>query len=181
MRVHHLAAIIALALGCRGGTGAVSPPAGMSVASITVTSSSILPNAPVPIEYTCDGKDLFPALTWSAPPPGTRSIAIVVDDPDAPGGTFTHFIAFDLPSDLRAVKEGSDLPALGGRIGRNDFDRVAYSGPCPPRGEEHRYLFKVLALDQLLTVAEGIPRAEIDAAMNGHLLGEGALTSTFGH
>jgi len=165
---------------CRGAGPGPSPPAGVSVASITVTSKTFGSGGAIPVDFSCDGKNQAPELTWSAPPEGTASITIVVDDPDAPGGVFTHFIAADLPADQRSLKEGLDPSTLGAKIGKNDFDHTSYDGPCPPKGELHRYRFRVFALDRAIG-GEGASRGQIDAAMNGHLLGEGALVGTFAH
>jgi len=166
---------------CRGAGPGPSPPEGATVASITVTSKTFPSGGAIPVDFTCDGKNLPPELTWSAPPEGTASLAIVIDDPDAPGGVFTHFVAVNLSPDLRSLKEGFDAQAIGAKIGRNDFDHASYDGPCPPRGELHRYRFRVLALNRALGIADGAARGAVDAAMNGRLLGEGTLVGTFGH
>ncbi|MDB4998080.1 MAG: hypothetical protein JWM74_5512 [Myxococcaceae bacterium] len=178
------ATAIAFALAaCGGGSGGgvLSPPPGASVASITVTSSSIPSNGAVPVEHTCDGKDLTPALTWSSPPPGTQALVIVVDDPDAGDGTFTHFVAFDLPPELLSVKEGWTPSGVGGKAGRNDFESVDYRGPCPPHGEQHMFSFRVYALDKPTNLHEGASRSEVSARMTSHVLGAGALRGSFGH
>jgi Raf kinase inhibitor-like YbhB/YbcL family protein len=164
-----------------GGGGVPSPPPGVAVASITVTSSTLPGSAPVPIDFTCDGKDQMPALTWSAPPENTRSLAVVVDDLDAPGGIFTHYIAFNISPELRQIKEGSDPAELGARVGTNDFNNARYNGPCPPKGDDHRYRFTVMALNAVLTLPDGVTRATLDNAMAGHLLGQGELDTHFGH
>jgi Raf kinase inhibitor-like YbhB/YbcL family protein len=158
-----------------------SAPAGASLASITVTSKSLPGDLQIPVDYTCDGKDAPPQLTWSAPPEGTKSIEIVLDDPDASGGAFTHWIVVNLPGATLALAEGGDPTTLGAKIGQNDFHSVRYNGPCPPRGELHRYRYRVYAADSVLPLNEGATRAELDAALSGHLLGAGALTATFAH
>jgi Raf kinase inhibitor-like YbhB/YbcL family protein len=173
-----------LLLGCGGGSGgagAPSSPPGVSVASITVTSSSFASNGPIPIEHSCDGKDVTPSLTWSSPPPGTQALVVVVDDPDAGYGSFTHFVAFDLPPELLAVKEGWTPSGVGGKAGRNDFDSVDYRGPCPPKGEQHMFAFRVYALDKPTNLPEGASRSEVSARMTSHVLGAGALRGSFGH
>lgn len=172
----------ALLVGCfhGGGPGPSAPP-GVVSSSITVTSSSLGSGGSIPVDFTCDGKNSLPAMTWSAPPEGTRALVLIIDDTDAPGALFTHFIAFNVPPETRGIKEGADLTALGAQLGRNDFNNVSYDGPCPPRGEPHRYGFRVFALDTKLTVKEGVPRADVDAAMNAHVLGEGVATAHFAH
>jgi Raf kinase inhibitor-like YbhB/YbcL family protein len=106
---------------------------------------------------------------------------LVIDDPDAPGGTFTHLVAWNLSPELRTIKEGVDVSTLGATVGTNDGKSLGYKGPCPPQGEEHRYEFHVMAVDQPLALREGSTRADVDTAMVGHLLGEGTLTAQFGH
>jgi Raf kinase inhibitor-like YbhB/YbcL family protein len=167
--------------GCASGGLKPSTPPGVALASITVTSKAFTSNGPIPIDNSCDGKDLSPHLTWSSPPAGTRSLAILLEDPDAPGNDFTHWIVFNLSPEARMLAEAADPTTLGARLGTNDFPDVAYRGPCPPRGEMHRYVFHVFALDQSLSLQDGANRAAIDAAMNGHVLGEGTLIGMFGH
>jgi Raf kinase inhibitor-like YbhB/YbcL family protein len=182
----HLAILLAcLPLGtlgaCKSAGAQPSTPPGVALASLTVTSKSFPSGGTVPVDYTCDGVDRSPQLTWSAPPAGTKSLAIVVDDPDAPSGDFTHWIVFDIRPDVLALPEGSEPAELGGVVGLNGFNRIAYSGPCPPRMELHHYFFRVFALDAPLAAKPGANRDAIDAAMNSHVLAEGALMGTFSH
>jgi Raf kinase inhibitor-like YbhB/YbcL family protein len=178
-----LACLAGAALGgCKSGGGAQpSPPPGVALASLTVTSKSFPSSAAIPVDYTCDGADRSPQLTWSAPPAGTKSFAIVTDDPDAPGGDFTHWIVFNLHPDVLVLGEASDPGDLGGVLGLNSFNRLGYSGPCPPRMELHHYFFRVFALDAPLDAKVGANREAIDAAMSGHVLAEGALMGIFSH
>jgi Raf kinase inhibitor-like YbhB/YbcL family protein len=177
-----LALALALAsLRCGAAGGAPSPPPGVNVASITVSSTSFTSHGPIPVEHTCDGKDLAPALAWSAPPPGTRALVVIVDDPEAPSGNFTHFVAFDIPPDVVTLKEGWTPAAIGAKAGRNDFDSLDYRGPCPPQREQHMYAFEVFALDKPIDLPEGAARSEIAARMSSHVLGSGALRGSFGH
>jgi Raf kinase inhibitor-like YbhB/YbcL family protein len=164
---------------CKSGGLQPSPPPGAALASIAVTSKSFESNATIPVDNTCDGADRSPQVTWSAPPAGTRSLAIVMDDPDAPGGDFTHWIVFNVRPDAPSIAEASDLADSGAVLGLNGFNRVAYSGPCPPKMELHRYFLRVFALDALLPVKPGANREAIDTAMSGHVLAEGALMGTF--
>ena len=151
------------------------------MASLAVTSRSFPSGGTIPVDYTCDGADRSPQLTWSAPPAGTKSIAIIVDDPDAPGGDFTHWIVFDVRPDALGVTEGADPAELGASVGLNGFNRAGYSGPCPPRSELHRYYFRVFALDEPLGLRLEPMREAVDTAMSGHVLAEGALGATFSH
>ncbi|MBE9049427.1 YbhB/YbcL family Raf kinase inhibitor-like protein [Nostocales cyanobacterium LEGE 11386] len=126
----------------------------------------------IPFKYTCDGNDISPPLSWDSPPAGTVSFALLMEDPDAPKQTFTHWVVYDLPANLRHLPEGitqePHLPS-GGVQGKNDFGQLGYGGPCPPSGT-HRYFFKLYALDQLLGLPAGVTKAEMLAAMKGHVL-----------
>lgn len=173
------AAVLALA-GCQAAAGLQpSAPSDKRVSSITVTSKSLPPDLQVPVDFTCDGKDVPPQLTWSAPPEGTKALVVLVDDPDASSGSFTHYLAFNLPPETTSLAEGADATTIGAKIGLNDFKSVRYNGPCPPHGALHRYRFWVYAADYVLPLAEGASRADVDAALNGHLLGAGALKANF--
>jgi len=166
---------------CGGSSGAhPSAPAGVTEAQITVTSTAFSENGTVPIDNTCDGKDMSPEISWSSPPAGAKSIVIVIDDPDAPGGTFTHFLVYGISPDTHELKAAADLSTTA-RVGKNDFGAVRYNGPCPPKQEEHLYRFQIFALDVPVNLAEAAPRADVDAAMSGHVLGRGMLTAQFGH
>jgi Raf kinase inhibitor-like YbhB/YbcL family protein len=164
---------------CKSSAGHPSTPYGVPLASLTVTSKSFSPNGAVPVDYTCAGADRSPGLSWSAPPAGTKSVCIVMDDPDASGGDFTHWLALDLRPDAVSIPEAIDVADLGGTIGINGFDRAGYSGPCPPRMELHHYVFRVFALDATIGAGPSANRDAVDAAMNGHVLAEGALVGTF--
>ncbi|HEX3771388.1 MAG TPA: YbhB/YbcL family Raf kinase inhibitor-like protein [Polyangiaceae bacterium] len=184
MKTRAILALIACA-GCLGGCGAegggslAAPGAGLQ--SMTVTSRSFPSGGQIPVDFTCDGADRSPALTWSAPPAGTQSFAVVMEDPDAPSGTFTHWIALDISGDTRTMAEAIDVATLGGRVGTNDFKRPGYSGPCPPHREVHRYLFRVYALNAPLTSGPEPSRETFDAALRGRVLGAGVLVGEFSH
>jgi Raf kinase inhibitor-like YbhB/YbcL family protein len=156
---------------------------GASNASITVTSPAFRDGSRIPVDFTCDGTEMMPELVLSSPPEGTQSLVVLVDDPDAPSGVFTHMIAFNIAPDARKIPGGADLTGVGdaARFGLNDFEVARYSGPCPPHGEGHRYRFRVIALDTMLKLPEGAPKRQIDEAMDGHILGEGSLVGHFGH
>lgn len=153
-------------------------------ATITVTSPAFNAGGAIPVDHTCDGKDVMPELVLSAPPEGTKSLVIVVDDPDTTGDFFTHMVAFNIAPDVHRLPSGTEIVSAGGeaaRFGLNSYNAAHYSGPCPPRGEVHRYRFRVIALDTMLSLPEGAPKGQIDAAMDGHILGEGQLVGYFGH
>jgi len=156
---------------------------GASRSSITVTSPAFGEGSRIPVDHTCDGSDVMPELVLSAPPENTKSLILYVEDPDASAGVFTHMIAFNLKPDLHKLPSGGTLEAGGenARFGLNDFQAARYQGPCPPKGEGHRYRFRFVALNNTLSLPEGAPRAQIDEATDGHILGEGILTGHFGH
>jgi Raf kinase inhibitor-like YbhB/YbcL family protein len=158
---------------------------GVAVSSITVTSPAFAEGSRIPVDHTCDGKDLLPELVLSSPPEGTKSLLLLLEDPDAQNGVFTHMVLFNFSPDTRKIASGAGLEGAeageSARFGLNDFQVPHYSGPCPPKGEAHRYRFRVLALDTSLKLHEGAPRAQIDEALDGHIIGEGTLTGHFGH
>jgi Raf kinase inhibitor-like YbhB/YbcL family protein len=177
-------AIVSCLLACAAcGAPEIKPssPPGVTASSITVTSPALPPTSPIPVDFTCDGKDRSPPLTWSAPPEGTKSLAIFVEDPDGSGGLFTHWIAFDVPGDKLAIPEAADLAALGAKNGMNDFKNPRWGGPCPPKHEVHRYVFRVFALNAPLGLPEGATREAVLRAMSGKVLGEGELVAHFSH
>jgi len=167
--------------GCRSASSHPSTPPGVSLSSLTVTSRAFASDGQIPVDYTCDGADKSPPLTWSAPPAGTKALAVLVDDPDAPGGDFTHWVAFNVRPDVLSLGEAADMAADGGAEGTNGFGRIGYSGPCPPRMEEHRYFFRVFALNAPLAAQPGATRDAVEAAMHGHVLAEGSLMGVFSH
>ena len=163
---------------CRVGGEPLSP-AGKAMETLAVTSRSFASGGQIPVDNTCDGADRSPQLTWSAPPLGTQSFAIIVEDPDAPSGTFTHWIAYDIASEARSLPEAADLASVGGATGLNDFKRPGYGGPCPPQFEIHHYSFRVYALNAQLHASPEPNRDTIDAALRGHVLATGSLVALF--
>jgi len=133
----------------------------------------------IPITYTCDGQDISPPLMWSDPSPETQSFALIMDDPDAPGGVFTHWLLFNLPTDNRELPEAvpthNEL-ANGALQGTNGFGTIGYGGPCPPAGPAHHYRFTIYALDQSLDLVAGASRKQVIDAITGHILAWGQLT-----
>jgi len=174
---------VVLALAC--GKPQLIPRAapGVVIASITVTSPSFTDGGRIPVDCTCDGKELIPELVMSSPPEGTKSLLITVDDPDAAAGVLFHMVAFNVSPELRKLESGVELTNAGegARFGLNDFSVAHYSGPCPPKGEAHRYRYRVTALDTVLKLPEGTPRSQVDENIDGHIIGEGTLTGQFGH
>ena len=155
---------------------------GQQAAKIELKTTSFEPGGFIPKRFTCEGSDVSPALAWGEPPSGTQSFAIIEDDPDAPSGTFVHWLVYDLPSAYRRLPEalpGSDQMAGGGRQGTNDFSRTGYSGPCPPRGKPHRYFIRLYALDAKTNLHPAATRAKLDAAMQGHILAQAELMGLF--
>jgi Raf kinase inhibitor-like YbhB/YbcL family protein len=163
-------------MGCGASDLHARAPAGEKIASITLTSRSFGANASIPIDNTCEGKDVSPQLTWSSPPEGTKTLALLLEDSDA--SSYTHWLAFNLPAETTQLAEGGDVGELGAKLGSNDSPDLRYAGPCPPRRELHRYVFHVFAVDTVLTLPEGAHRRAFDASLNGHLIGEGTLAGT---
>jgi len=150
---------------------------------LEVTSTAFQEGDTIPRQHTADAKDTSPPLRWSDPPEGTQGFALVCDDPDAPRGTWVHWVLFNLPAEARSLDEG--VPARdtldgGARQGKNDFGKLGYGGPSPPKGKPHRYYFKLYALDTRLNLAAGATKAQLLDAMKGHVLTEGQLMGRYG-
>lgn len=153
--------------------------------TLTLSSPAFSHNGSIPAVYTCDGEDRSPALAWSGIPPGTKSLALIVDDPDAPDPkapkmTWVHWVLYNLPPGAAGLEEGvsnRDLPQ-GTRKGMNDWKRTGYGGPCPPIGR-HRYFFKLYALDAELPDLGKPTKAELEKAMQGHILAQAELIGTY--
>jgi Raf kinase inhibitor-like YbhB/YbcL family protein len=151
--------------------------------AIDLSSPAFEEGQPIPKQYTADGRNVSPPLRWSDPPGATRSLALICEDPDAPRGTWTHWVAFNLPAEARELGEGiPPEPTLsdGTVQGTNDFGKIGYGGPSPPPGKPHRYFFKLYALDQQLQLPAGASRNQLLAAVKGHILAEGLLMGTYG-
>ena len=141
-----------------------------------LTSAAFEQGRPIPPKYTCDGEDLSPPLAWRGIPERTVSVALVVEDPDAPGGAFTHWVAWGVPPDAGGIGEGESAPAEG----RNDFGSVGWGGPCPPRGHGiHRYVFRLHALGAELGLPAGAAREEVNEALPKRPLGVAELIGTY--
>lgn len=148
---------------------------------IKLTSAAFKDGQPIPRQYTCDGVNVSPPLEWNGVPKNAKAIAIIADDPDAPGGTWVHWVAYDLPAENIGLVE--NLPAdeqlkAGGFQGTNDFGKIGYGGPCPPSGT-HRYFFKIYALGNFLSLKVGATKAQVEKAMEGHIVAQGQLMGTY--
>jgi Raf kinase inhibitor-like YbhB/YbcL family protein len=148
-----------------------------------LTSSAFKEGERIPDRYTCEGEDVSPPLHWSVPPAATKSFVVIADDPDAPGGTWVHWVIYNLSLDLRGLPES--IPAkdhwLNGALqGLTDFKRVGYGGPCPPPGKPHRYYFKLYALDAVLNLKPRTTKIQVLEACKGHVLAEAQLMGRFG-
>jgi Raf kinase inhibitor-like YbhB/YbcL family protein len=153
-------------------------------ATLDLTSADFAAGASIPKVFTCDGGDASPALAWKAPPAGTQSFVLIADDPDAPVGTWVHWVIFNMPAAMRSLpqnfaKDGQS--ADGTRQGKNDFDKIGYGGPCPPPGKVHRYFFKLYALDTKLNLDPGATKKDVELAMQGHILARGETMGRYSH
>lgn len=150
--------------------------------TIAVSSVAFQNGGSIPDKYTCHGDDVSPPIEWSGVPDGVKSFAIIVDDLDAPGGDFVHWVVYNLPPDLVMLPEGVKYntdPAIGGLQGENDFKGQGYNGPCPPRGKEHRYFFKLYALDTMLDLEAGVTKDELLNSIEGHIVAYGELEGKY--
>jgi len=150
---------------------------------LQITSTAFQEGQAIPPVYTADGQNKSPPLKWKEPPAGTKVLALLCEDPDAPKGTFTHWVAFNIPAETRELSEG--LPkeqklANGTVQGKNDMGLIGYAGPAPPRGRPHHYQFELFALDTSLGLPPDVSAKDVRAAISGHVLAEGRLTGTYG-
>jgi hypothetical protein len=151
--------------------------------SFTILTKAFQPSEMIPSKHTCDGADVSPDLRWSEPPAGTKSFAVICDDPDAPMGVFNHWVLYGLSYGVSELPEGLAKNAEVGnppcKQGINDFGRVGYGGPCPPRGTKHRYYFKLYALDTVLDLPAKASKSSLEKAMKGHILAETNVMGTY--
>jgi Raf kinase inhibitor-like YbhB/YbcL family protein len=150
--------------------------------NIQITSTAFADGQPVPAKYTCDGIDVSPPLAWTNVPTNAKSFALIADDPDAPMGTWVHWVLYDLPGDITALPENvakSQFISGNAMQGMNDFGRLGYGGSCPPPGKPHRYFFKLYALDVMLDLKPGITKKDVLKAVEGHILAQGQLMGTY--
>lgn len=155
-----------------------------SFAEISLRSTAFQDGGRIPVLYTCEGEDISPPLQWSGAPITTRSYSMVCEDPDAPRGTWIHWVLYNISGDTvelaKAVPTLPELPS-GARHGRNTAGDLAYSGPCPPPGKPHRYFFRLYALDISLNLPPGATKAELEKAMDQHIVAQGTLVGTYEH
>lgn len=151
--------------------------------SLQLISDAFVNGQSIPAKYACAGRNVSPPLTWNDPPAGTQSFALIMDDPDAPAGTWVHWVLFNIPAASRGLQE--DLPVTGKNIdpnaiyvGKNSSGNIGYDGPCPPSGT-HRYYFKLYALDTLISLLPGASKEQVLSEMEGHILAQGELMGTF--
>ena len=151
--------------------------------SLELTSDAFTNGQSIPAKYACTGRNISPALSWSEPPAGTQSFALIVDDPDAPMGTWVHWVLFNIPPDRRNLEE--NLPVIGKNtdpeaifVGKNSSGKIGYDGPCPPSGT-HRYYFKLYALDTVMSLLPGATKEQALQEMEGHVLAQAELMGTF--
>lgn len=150
-----------------------------------LTTAAFTEGGTIPAKHTCDGPDLSPPLAWSGTPAGTKAFALICDDPDAPAGTWVHWVLYNVPGTAAQLPENvpkaETVPALGGALqGRNDSRKIGYAGPCPPPGRPHRYFFKLYALGTSLALKAGATKADVERAMKGNVLAEAQLIGTYG-
>ena len=195
MRRRRLFVPIALSLGLLlvGGCALIPSPSATTIpsemtgedvalATLELTSEAFGPQEAIPERFTCDGEEISPPLSWSAPPDATRSFVLIVDDPDAPMGTWVHWVLFNVPADARALPENvpaEDQLPDGSLHGNNSWRRSDYGGPCPPSGSSHRYVFKLYALDTQLDLEAGATKKQVLDAIDGHVLAYGELVGTY--
>ncbi len=155
---------------------------GISNMAFTIQSSDFTNGGDIPRAFTCEGEDRSPALSWSGAPEGTKAFALIADDPDAPAGTWVHWVIFNIPAKAQSLPAGVEKKeqlADGSKQGRNDFRKVGYGGPCPPPGKPHRYFFKLYALGSELTLPAGASKADVERAMAAHTLGKAELMGRY--
>ena len=186
-RISIVVALLAALTGCANhshslnqNSSAAGTPGNAST-SLQVTSTSFKEGQPIPRQYTCDGVNISPPIEWSGVPQNTKTIALIADDPDAPAGTWVHWVFYNLPAANIGLVE--NMPAnenlrAGGVHGKNDFEKLGYGGPCPPSGT-HRYYFKIYALDSELPMKAGATKVELLKVMEGHVLAQGQLMGTY--
>ena len=149
---------------------------GAAMSELKLSSTAFQNNGFIPSKYTCDGRDINPPLVIENVPPGTKSLALIVDDPDAPMGTWVHWVSWNIAHDVKEIKE-NDSPR-GATTGLNDFKRQSYGGPCPPSGT-HRYFFKLYALDTALALPSGAKKADVEKAIKGHVISQAQIIGLY--
>ena len=173
-------AAFCLAFGPLVATSVAAEKAGKD--NMQLTSTAFAEGGAIPAKYTCDARNVSPPLKWSGVPAGAKSLALIVDDPDAPAGTWVHWVLYDLPASASELPEDlakSQYVAGGAKQGLNDFKHLGYGGPCPPHGKPHRYFFKLYALDSSLDLKPGLMKKDLENAMDKHILAQAQLMGTY--
>ena len=150
--------------------------------SLTISSAAFNEGERIPDKYTCEGEDISPQLTWRDAPEGTKSFSLICDDPDAPMGTWDHWLIYNIPADSEVLSEAvptDESLTDGSKQGLNSWEKKSYGGPCPPPGDPHRYFFKLYALDTMLTLTGDVNKSTLENAMQEHILAEAQLMGTF--
>jgi Raf kinase inhibitor-like YbhB/YbcL family protein len=176
-----LAMLMLFFCSCKDGEQAGTGAEGGKKMEIKITSPAFEEGGMIPSKYTCDGADISPPLQWEGVPKGTMSIALISDDPDAPMGTWVHWVVYNIPPDKTELAEKFDDDETltdGTRQGLNSFQKIGYGGPCPPSGT-HRYFFKIYAVDKVIDVVAIADKATLLKAMEGHILGQGQLMGKY--
>ena len=168
-------AVIVLALAACGGDDEVEPATVSGAQGFDFVAGDVADGEPIDPRFSCDGENVSPALAWEKPPVGTVDLALVVDDPDAPGGSFIHWVVYGIPAVETSLETGSQV----GLQGANDAGGVGWTGPCPPGGETHGYVFTLYALDAETGLEGGASADDLRAEMDGHVLGEATLTAPY--
>ena len=180
------AALMFLSPGCAKRTQPIAEPSQISQSpekkmQMKLTSTAFKDGEAIPRGYTCDGANVSPPLEWSGVPKSAKTFALITDDPDAPSGTFVHWVLYNLPAEGLGLIENTPMTETlrgGGMQGKNDFGKIGYGGPCPPSGT-HRYFFKLYALDSELALKPGATKAELEKAVEGHITGQAQLIGTY--
>jgi len=187
LRAGSIALLMLFAMACakRPATTTQNPPTRQSPENtpeaMKLISSAFTEGQPIPRPYTCDGVNVSPPLEWSGVPKTAQTLAIIADDPDAPAGTWVHWVLYNLPAANIGMVENLPQDATlkaGGFQGKNDFEKIGYGGPCPPSGT-HRYFFKIYAIDTELPLKAGATKAEVEQAMSGHVVAQAQLMGTY--
>ena len=144
--------------------------------SLELTSDAFAHGQSIPAKYACTGRNISPALAWNEPPTGTQSFALIMDDPDAPGRTWVHWVLFNIPANTRSLPENTDARAIS--VGKNSWGNLGYGGPCPPSGT-HRYFFKLYALDFIPSLSPGASKEQVLKEIERHILAQSELMGTF--
>ncbi len=168
--------VLLIMTGCKGQEASPAAEGGNDM-NIQVTSSAFSEGGNIPRIYTCDDQNVSPPLAWTGVPTNTVSLVVIMDDPDAPSGTWVHWVLYNLPSDLTSLEQEKNG---GGTDGKNDFGKPGYGGPCPPKGSNHRYFIKIYALDTKLDLKAGANKAQVENTMKGHILAQGQLMGRYG-